>query len=159
MDIELLKKVDIFKDLDEDQIKSVASLGYPLQIQSGFQLGAQGQAADFLYIIIHGKAKLSAQSDYGEITVRIAGPGESLPLAAVIGSNRLITTITAFTELELFALPKHPLTWLCQERPEIGMRIYMAMAEVLAERYNNTLKHFATTAEMAKSYAEIWANV
>jgi CRP-like cAMP-binding protein len=155
----VLKGADIFKDLSDEQIAKVASLDATLDVPAGQSLGAAGEPGDRLFIIIRGMAELSAHSGVGEITVRIAGPGESFPLAALLGSGNLITSVEAMTDMQLIAIPRSRLLALFAEEPEIGMKIYEAVAEVLGNRYKSTLTHLTSSAEMALKDMGFFANV
>ena len=157
--VRALRDVDIFQDLSDSQIESVAALGQPLEISAGQVLERTGEPGLFLFIIIKGKAQLSAHSAIGEITVRIAGPGESFPLAALIGEGTLITSAEAMTEMTLLAIPRSQLLRLCSEQPEIGMRLYSAIAAVLGNRYRRTLEHLTTSAERALKDVGFFADV
>ena len=95
----------------------------------------------------------------GELTVRIAGPGESLPLAALIGDGTLLTTALAFSDLRALVLPRERLLTLCAERPDIGMQIFLAVAEILGNRYRSTLHRLTESMDKVVEQTELWANV
>ena len=154
-----LKATGIFRDLSEEQIDEVARLGGPLRVSAGSILGRAGELGECLFIVLEGKAQLSSQSSIGEITVRIVGPGESFPLASIVGSGGLITTAKAMTDMEVLAIARSALVDLCYENTEIGTRIYAAVAEVLAGRYGQTLKHLTFNGERVLTHADFWANV
>jgi CRP-like cAMP-binding protein len=154
-----LEGIDLFKDLTPQEIESVAALGERIQVSSGEVLGKAGGPGAYLYIIINGSAQLSAESPVGEITVRIAGPGETFPLATLIDPGTLITSATAMTDGEMLAIPRAELLALWKENPEIGMRMYAAVAGILAGRYRSTLAHLSSRAEQALRGVGFWANV
>lgn len=154
-----LKGTDIFSDLDYRQIDVVASLGRRIEVPAGHVLGNAGEPSGQLYVIIDGRVELSAHSGVGEITIRVAGAGESFPLAALIGSGTLITTATAMTDMILLAIPRDDLLALCSEDTDIGLRIYTTIADVLATRYSRTLAHLTHSAEQALQAADFFANV
>jgi CRP-like cAMP-binding protein len=130
-----------------------------MEASAGQVLGKAGEPGAHLFILMEGKAQLTAPSAIGEITVRIAGPGESFPLATLTGPGTLITTITALTDARLLAIPRADLLALWRKDPTVGMRMYAAIAEVLANRYRSTLAHLTTSAERALQAAGFWANV
>jgi CRP/FNR family cyclic AMP-dependent transcriptional regulator len=142
-----LKDVDLFKELSPEQIDAVASLGVPLSVPFGEVLGRGGQAVQELFVIIEGEAQLSFHSDMGDITVRVAGPGESFPMAALLEEGALITTGKALTDMELLSIPRDSLIELCTKDTDIGMKVYRAAAQQFASRYSNTLTHLAISAE------------
>ena len=143
----LLKEVDLFKDLSTGQIDRVASLGDRLSISEGEALGEGGKLGENLFVIIDGEAQLSAHSGVGEISVRVAGPEESFPMAALLGSRTLITTGVALTDMDVLAIPSASLIELCAMDAEIGRNVYKAAAQLFASRYSDTLTHLAISAE------------
>lgn len=155
----LMRRVDIFQGLSAAQVARVEALGRMVHIPSDEVVGKAGEEGSHIYIIVAGKAELTTRSGLGELTVRIAEAGESLPLATLLGKGILITTITAMTDLETLAIPRESLLRLCQSRPEIGACIYANMAEILAGRYKAALAHFTSSTLRAAAARELWANV
>ncbi len=155
----VLRDVEIFKHLSDEQMNRVASLGQQLRVPEGKVLGEQGEPGYFLFVIIEGKAELSVRSALGEVTVRIAGPTESFPLSSVVGSGKLITSARAMTPMKVLALPCGQLLELCRRETDIGMAMYEAIAEAIASRYKKTLSHLTTSTEMVLKNAELWVNL
>jgi CRP-like cAMP-binding protein len=76
----LLRKVGIFsRDLNEEQIDSIASLGQIVEIPEGQKFAAAGEVGDHIYIVLRGDAQLLANSPVGELTIRTISQGESFP--------------------------------------------------------------------------------
>lgn len=143
----VFRETDLFRDLSLDQVDRVTALGERIHFAVGDALGVHGEPAQKLFVIIHGEAQLSAYSDMGEITVRVAGPGESFPLAALLGSGTLITSGEAITEMDVLAIPVAELSALCEREPALGSHVYRSAAQIFAARYSNTLIHLAASAE------------
>jgi len=112
-----------------------------------------------VFAILAGQVELHTDSGAGEVTVRIVEAGEALPLAALVGDGELITSARAMTAVEAAALPADALKRLCHDEPDIGRKIYAAIAEILAERYRRMLSRLATTYRDAMARTELWANV
>ena len=158
-DREFLATVDVFKGLSDAQVRKVAALGRMLHVSAGDILGEEGRLGDQVFVIIKGSAELSAHSAIGEITVRVAGPGESFPLAALIGAGTLITSVEAMADMELLVIRRSALLALFDDDSDIGMRMYASIAEVLADRYGRTLAHLTANAEAALREADFFDNV
>ena len=155
----LLEHVDIFVDHSDEERYRIASLGRRLQLPAGKGLGAEGEPGYLLFAIIAGQAQLSARSPVGEVTVQIAGPGECLPLAGIVDEGLLVTSVVAMTDMEVLAIPCSSLMELCSSEPQIGLKLYAAIAGILAGRYRNTLRHITASSVKALKRAEFWANV
>jgi CRP-like cAMP-binding protein len=142
----ILRETDIFRDLSDAQLNRVADLAERLSAPAGQVLERADELGDRLFVIVSGDAQLYTHSAVGEVTVRIASPGESFPLAALVGSGMLITSGKALTDMELLVIERSSLLELCWADLEIGVRVYSAAAEVFANRYRRTLEHLSLNA-------------
>ena len=138
--------VDMFARLSRDQIATVVALGSIVDVVEGDTLGAGGEAGQNLYIIQSGEAQLTAQSEIGQIAVRLAGPGESFPQAALLGEGTLITAGAALSDMRLLQIPRARLLQLCTDDANIGRGIYAATAQLFANRYSRTLTQLGMSA-------------
>lgn len=159
LDRHLVRSVDILRDLSDEQLDQVVSLGRLVRVPEGWEMGRAGEMGRYVFIILDGKVEIVAHSAIGDITARVAGPRESFPLAAMLGIGTLITSVRAMTPTRMLALPRASLLALCAEDPETGMRIYASVADILAQRYRKTLSQLTTSAERALRESEFWANV
>ena len=156
---ELLKEVDIFRTLSDEQRGIVAGLGRVERWAPGAAMGEQGSYGGALYVLLSGQVELVTSSPMGQLTVRVAGPGETLPLAALLGSGRLITTPHTLTDVRAMMIPREQLLMLCDENPSIGMKIFQAVGQILADRYRSTLQRLTEGMDRALRQPELWANV
>ena len=139
----MLNEVGPFRGLSEQHLNMVAALTSAQRVAAGDMLGEAGAQGDSLYVVVHGEAQISTSSGMGEITVRIAGPRESFPVSALIGSGALVASYKALTDMALLAIPRAGLADLCSENPELGLKIYMNISELVATRYARTLEQLA----------------
>ena len=145
-DNRVYRQIDAFADLSPEQIEKVVALGTRRNVEAGELLGTGGELGEFMFVILEGEAHLTTHSEIGEISVRIARPGEAFPLAALLGSGTLITSGEALTEMEVLAIPRSELLMLCSREPEIGMRIYASVGRLFSNRYAETLTHLTISA-------------
>jgi hypothetical protein len=154
-----LRHADLLRELSAADLARVAAIGQKVHFLQGDMLAEQGQTGSDIYIILDGQAMLTADSVAGELTLRIAGPGESLPLAALLGNGTLISTAYAMTNLEAVRLPAAAFRQLCQQHPNIGSSVYRAVANILAARYQNSLHRLVNTMDQALAQPDVFANV
>ncbi len=138
--------VDVFARLTGEQIAAVVALGNHVSVTEGETLGAGGEAGQNLFIIHTGEAQLTAQSEIGQIAVRVAGPGESFPQAVLLGEGTLITAGSALSAMTLLQIPRSRLLDLCTQDAAIGRGIYAATAQLFANRYSRTLTQLGMSA-------------
>ena len=153
-DNRIFRQIDAFSDLSQDQIEKVVALGTKRDVSAGELLGTGGELGEHMFVILEGEAHLTTHSEVGEISVRIARPGEAFPLAALLGSGTLITSGEALTDMEVLAIPRSALLMLCSREPEIGMRIYSAVGRLFSNRYAETLTHLTISAERELSQGD-----
>ena len=148
--------VDVFARLSREQIAAVVALGSPVAVSEGETLGAGGEAGQNLFIIQSGEAQLTAQSEIGQIAVRLAGPSESFPQAVLLGEGTLITAGSALSDMTLLQIPRSRLLDLCTQDAAIGRGIYAATAQLFANRYSRTLTQLgmSATREMQRDTEE-----
>jgi CRP-like cAMP-binding protein len=151
-----IRDVDVFVHLDADQADRILALGERRVVEAGTLLGHADEPPTTFYVIFKGQAELSygAQMDdtpvdeaSGEIAVRLAGPGESFPWAAMRGSGNLVTNARARTDMEVVAIPIDALAAFCQENSEVGMGFYRGVMDQFAGQYGRTLAMLAANVE------------
>lgn len=147
LEASLLKQIDVFSNLSDEQIGKLAVIGNQLHIPAGGKMGEGGEPGQYLYAILEGEAHLTIHSEVGEVSVRVARPGEAFPLATLLGSGTLITSGEALTDVEALAIPRSDLLRECTRDTEMGMRIYSAVGRLFSNRYAETLTQLAISAE------------
>ncbi len=145
--VEDVRKAAIFEGLTRKQVERIVSLGKPRSFVPGETLGEPDGKINTLFIILAGEAQLSMSSHFGDIPVRVVGPGDAYPLTLLLGTDYLITTGKALTDMRVYAIPREQLIKLCEEDSETGMSIYKTTAQVFARRYSTTLSHLSLAAE------------
>ena len=145
--VHILKGADVFSGLSDVQIGELVPLVQRIRIPEGQLLGMEGELSDQFFIIAEGEAQLGAHTEVGDIAARVAISGQSFPLAILVGSGNLITSARALTDMEVLQLDKSQLVGLCSQNPELGLRVYMNLAELLAGRYGDTLRHLTHSIE------------
>jgi CRP-like cAMP-binding protein len=156
---QVLRNADIFNTLPDRHLNRVAFMARRIHIVEGEVLGRAGGRNDDLFIIVSGEAQLCAHSTLGDITVRIAGSGQSWPLAGLVGTGALVTSAKAMTDMDLLAIPISRFERLCAEEPEIAAVVYRNIANVFVNRYRRTLEHFSSKAKTAVAGADFLANI
>ncbi|MBI4218666.1 MAG: cytidylate kinase family protein [Chloroflexi bacterium] len=144
-----LAQVDIFRALPESQVREIARLGRFVKVSEGTLLASEDTVGEVVYAVLDGEVELSAESEVGRITVRITQGGESFPLAAIIGTGKIITRAQAMSDLELWRVDRMLLQDYLKRRPDIGLKVYDVAARVMADRYRQTLYRLTHATERA----------
>jgi CRP/FNR family transcriptional regulator, cyclic AMP receptor protein len=109
---ELLKRVTIFRDLDEDEIKQVAEVCREEKFVSGAFIFREGEHGNRLYLIVDGEVRISRD---------VPGIGEEA--LAVLKAGALFGEMAVFdrTERSTHAISNGGTTALTISRPDFEM--------------------------------------
>ncbi len=138
-----LKGADIFHGLEESELALIVGLCEPVSFWPGDVLGMEGERGERLYVIRTGQVRFTTRADGETLKVRIAGSGESLPLAITLDPAVLITSAEAVSQVDALAIDKDKLLEVCDEHPAIGYRVYRSIAVVMLRRYWQTLQELS----------------
>ena len=133
--------IDIFKDLDEDQMELLRPLFESLSCQAGMVVFQQGTPADFLYFVITGKVEVSFKPyDGTPITVSHVEKGGLFGWSAVVGSEKYTSSAIAIEEVKAYRVRGSELRKFCREHPEAGKDILERLANGVSSRWKDAHK-------------------
>lgn len=133
-----MDQIDIFKDLDQDEIELLKPLFESLSCQAGTVVFQQGTPADFLYFIITGKVEMSFKPyDGTPITVAHVEKGGLFGWSAVVGSENYTSSAIAIEEVKALRVRGTELRKFCIEHPEAGKDILESLADGVSSRWKD----------------------
>ena len=133
-DVELLRKVPIFSNVELAKLKLLAFTSEHMRFDPGQEVFRQGDAGDAAYVIIEGTADVLVNTKSGPIKILEMGPHAFLGEIAIICDVPRTATIIAKTELRTLRISKDLFFRLIEEFPQMAIEIM----RVLAERLENT---------------------
>ena len=125
--VELVRKVPMFAELDDDEMTRVADLATEFEVPAGFVLIERGQPGSGMFIITDGTVTVELPQGPVEL-----GPGEfvgELPLLAD-GITR-VARVRATTPVKGLAISR--MAELLQREPRVAVRMLPVLARRLAE--------------------------
>ncbi|CAM2157296.1 Small-conductance mechanosensitive channel [Pararobbsia alpina] len=133
--LRLLRRVDMFRTLDEMQLVHLSDRLTMHDFQPG-QTIREAKPRDGererLLIIARGIASLKTLRGEHEIELRRMSPGDSLGQSAILAGARVEGILTAQTPVTICCLEQDALTPILQARPEIARRMCRILAEEMA---------------------------
>jgi len=124
--------------MNQEYVNLLKPLFEPYSCHSGTTVIQQGAPADYIYLIINGKAEVSFKPyDGAAITVSHVGKDGLFGWSAVVGSRTYTSSVTAIEELATYRIHGNELRKLCVEHPEAGREILERLASVASSRWNN----------------------
>jgi voltage-gated potassium channel len=127
--VELVRKVPMFAELDDDEMTWVADLATEFEVPAGFVLIERGQPGSGMFIITDGTVTVELPQGPVEL-----GPGEfvgELPLLAD-GITR-VARVRATTPVKGLAISRMALSELLRREPRVAVRMLPVLARRLAE--------------------------
>lgn len=133
--IEVLKRSDLFHELDNDQLKVVGELGSEEVFAAGTAIHKQGMVGDKLYVIEKGLVGIILEvGPMAERQVQAATNFDSFGWVAMIPPHTCTATSRALEETMTIAFNGRELLHVCSEHPEIGFKVLQALACVISGR-------------------------
>lgn len=131
-----LRACGLFDSLDDSQFESIAASFDGVRLVTGDVLMREGEAADALYIVRHGRLRASIETPEGRpATVGEIGKHQVAGEMAVITDQPRAATVHALRDTDLFRLPSDAFSALVQRHPQM----LRPFATVVVERLRSAL--------------------
>lgn len=134
-----VNRVPSFRDMNEEYIHLIQPLFERYTCHSGETVFRQGQPADYLYLVLDGKAQVTYKPyDGTQITVAHVEKDGLFGWSAVLGSQTYTSSVTAIEDLDTFRILGSELRKLCVDNPGAGSEILEVLANVVSSRWKNS---------------------
>ncbi|MDQ3964434.1 MAG: cyclic nucleotide-binding domain-containing protein [Actinomycetota bacterium] len=127
--VALLRQVQLFSKCSNRELKRVASLVTPIDVEEGEALTREGQPGSELFVIASGRARVTLRES--EIATLL--PGDVFGEMALLEQGPRAATVTATTPMIIYVLEPRELWTLLEDVPQIGRKILKALAQRLRE--------------------------
>jgi CRP-like cAMP-binding protein len=129
---------DLLKGLSPEDAAAVLGLGSRVRLAPGAVLFPLGEAADSLYLIIHGRVSLTLPMHVGgreeDVLVEERGPGETIGWSAMVPPYRFTLEARAPLDTEVLAFSRAALLEYLAARPAVGQIVMRNLASVIGQR-------------------------
>jgi CRP/FNR family transcriptional regulator, cyclic AMP receptor protein len=127
--IELLKRVPLFSDLDDRELKQVATSMKQRTFRSGETVTQEGTGGVGFFVIDGGTAKVTV----GGGDVRTLGAGDYFGEIGLIADIDRTATITAESDLRCYGMTSWDFRPLVESNASIAWKLLLVMAQRLKE--------------------------
>jgi CRP-like cAMP-binding protein len=132
---EELAHLPLFEGLSAEQLEQFAALLDVCYLTKGRRIFEQGDAAEYLYILLEGEVLIRYKPyDGDEITVARVMPGGVFGWSAALGRATYTSSVVAVQDGKAYCLRAEKLQKLCDQCPETGVILLKKLAEVIAQR-------------------------
>jgi len=133
--VEVLKRSDLFHELDDEQLALVAELGTCHVLDAGTIIHKQGFPAELVHVIEEGLVAIILEvGPLAQRQVQAAGNFESYGFSAMIPPYAFTATARALEETKEITFNGRQLFSFCTTHPDAGFKIMQALARVIGER-------------------------
>lgn len=117
---DVLRQVALLQYLPADMRELVEQSFVPVRAPFGQEIVREGEAADALYVLVSGRARVLRQGEGGEeITLGSVRPGETFGAEDLLCPGLRTTTVRASADVEVLRLDRAVVDALILQRPEI----------------------------------------
>ena len=138
-DVDLLRNVPLFRNLDAAKLKLLAFTSERLTYGPGESLFNQGDSGDTAYVIVQGEADIIIDTPAGPITVATVKQNDWVGEIAILCDVPRTATITAKSKLITLRISKDVFFQLIMQFPQMSVEVMRELAFRL-ERTNRKLQ-------------------
>lgn len=138
-EVELLRRVPLFANIDTSRLKLLAFTSERLAFDAGAVLFREGDRGDSAYLILNGKVDVAVNSPKGEVVVAHVSANNIVGEMALLCEMPRTATIIAAEPLDTLRIKKDQFLQMLREIPQMPLEI---MRE-LAVRLNNVNKELS----------------
>lgn len=129
---------ELLNGLSPAEADRVLGLGKPMSLPTGASLFRMGDPAESLFLIVRGRIRLTlpvqVRGKEEDILIEERLTGQAVGWSALVPPYRFTLSAAVPLETEVIALPRQVLGAFCEASPEIGYKIAVNVAVVVANR-------------------------
>ena len=131
--VELLKGVDMFEGLTEQELRRVGAICREAKYAKGQIVTSQGEEGDEMFIVRDGLVEVTVgEAGEGPRTVVNLGTGQVVGEMALVDRGPRSATVRCVTDATLNVIERDAFEELCQSSAQIGMVVYRNLAADLS---------------------------
>jgi CRP/FNR family transcriptional regulator, cyclic AMP receptor protein len=149
MNNDLLKKIYLFREMTNDELKKTAELSQVDTWQRGDEVFTQGDDAKALYVIKYGSVRIHQKGSAGDkIEVAILGTGSHFGEMAFLDGEKRSATAEVMEKSEIFRFDYEKLNAFLKVSPATAVTFYRALSHFLCGRLRVTTTDLSFSREM-----------
>jgi len=146
-EVEALRKVPLFRGIDETKLRLLAFISDRTEFQHGERLCTQGEEGDSAFIILSGDADVLVETPAGEKKVAQVSENSIVGEIAILCDVPRTATLVAATKMDVLMVSKDDFLKLLNEFPDISLEVM----RTLAMRLERTTRDLAEARQDSRS--------
>jgi len=133
-----LRNITIFSELTREELTFMADQMHVLRTAPGNAIFKEDDQGDFVCFVVDGRLEVlkaigGAKKSIAELTA-----GQSIGEMAVVGNFPRSATVKSLTDATLLTLKRNRLNQICVDHPQIGVKIFKAISQLLSHHLRRT---------------------
>ncbi len=134
-DVKLLKKLEIFKDLNSFEVAKVGKLLKAFDSKKGDRIVTMGESGDSLFIVKSGEAIVTRDDGEGkDETLAVLGEGDHFGEIALIDMQPRSADVSAMVDSKFLEIKRKDLEDLFSHDNSLAAKVYHSFALTLCRR-------------------------
>lgn len=134
-DVKLLKKLEIFKDLNSFEVAKVGKLLKTFDSRKGDRIVTMGESGDSLFIVKSGEAIVTRDDGQGrDETLAVLGEGDHFGEIALIDMQPRSADVSAMVDSTFLEIKRKDLEDLFSHDSALAAKVYHSFALTLCRR-------------------------
>ena len=139
--IEVLRKVELFEGATDELLTKTADIAEQKTFALGEMIFDEGEKAEWIYILLEGKVRISVDltSKPTYITVAMIGePNWPFGWSGIVSPYRYTATATCELDTSVLAIPGIKFDEVLDEEADCSCSVMKKLAELISSRLRNT---------------------
>ena len=125
--VQLLSKVDLFKECNAKELSKIAALADEIEVDKGHVLTKEGMPGRECFVVSEGKATAKLRGK----KLATYSSGDVFGEMSLLDNEPRSATITADTPMVLFVVDSRSFWGLCEEAPPVARKIMKSISQRL----------------------------
>src|SRR5512143_1140732 len=129
-----LESAYVFRGVSESTRNAIAAVAVEETRAAGDMLFHAGEPAQYLYVLVQGRVRLSTLRGGGLLSHIVSEPGSAIGWSSMAGNGFYTGTVTFPEATRLLRIDRDELNRILEADPASGMAFYRHLAEVIGRR-------------------------
>lgn len=134
-----IEHVKLFEDFTREEVEALCRYMTCYAAPTGYRLLQEGDAGDFLLLILTGKVAVHKQTELEkQLSLSVAEPGMSLGEMSLIDGNLRSASCDALVPTDFAVLSRASLNSILVQLPRLGNKLLLVLLQLMSNRLRDT---------------------
>ncbi|MBI2891585.1 MAG: cyclic nucleotide-binding domain-containing protein [Nitrospirae bacterium] len=135
VEVEFLRKVQIFKDLSDEEFKKIAAVTLRRPHKEGERIVEEGTVGQAMFVVRTGYVKVIKKGERGDdVFLTVLAPGEHFGELSLVDRHPRSASVVAQRDCEIYEIPGESFHKLIEVDTKMAVKIYKGFVRELCNR-------------------------